>query len=125
MVVVRFMLTVAGTAELAPQRTHRLSEPLFNITLSRFQSLRVLMLLLSCEPQLSLTQAETFAGGADQSHAPEPPPPPPPNVAPPAPAPAAPPPPASEPPACPTLEPAAPGVPAPPPATAPPLPPSA
>src|SRR6478736_358119 len=67
------MRTVAGTAEVAPQRTHRFIEPLFNITLSKFQAFRFLMLVPSSELQLSLTHADTLAGGADQSHAPVPP----------------------------------------------------
>jgi len=67
------MRTVAGTAEVAPQRTHRFIEPLFNITLSKFQAFRFLMLVPSSELQLSLTHAVTLAGGADQSHAPVPP----------------------------------------------------
>src|SRR6478609_9765319 len=67
------MRTVAGTAEVAPQRTHRFIEPLFNITLSKFQAFRFLMLVPSSELQLSLTHADTLVGGADQSHGPVPP----------------------------------------------------
>src|SRR5207253_2154859 len=83
---------VLGTALVAPQRTHRLSCPLLNITLSRFQSLRVCTFIPSCPAQLSSIHAATLAGGADTVHPPLPAAPAPPPAAPPAPLlPAAPP----------------------------------
>src|SRR5262245_51560380 len=73
MVDSRLALTMSGTALVAPQRTHRFSWPLFNITLSRFQALRFLMFEPSCAFQLSSIHFATSVGGADQSHSVEPP----------------------------------------------------